>query len=399
MFDTCLILAGGRGSRLSTFTKYKPKPLVQVNNVPFLAYLIEHLHSHGIHNIIILSGYLGEQYNQFVHRYRNRVGLSVRNFITPPELNTQARVFSALESGLIRGHVLVCYGDVYSDIHLGRYFEFYTQTSFTSLSISALSRHSSQFTHPYEYKDIGFHATTFQWLKAHLTSPLDQKFETWLWSNSKNKYTFKDHWTYGSLTDDVSLASLESKLSEKVTLALDRDGVINIPASKGSYITSPSDLQLNLPFIAALHDFKGSISRIAIVTNQPWVNSSPDNISKHSSIQDVVIDALKTLNVPVEYLYCPHSYSDSCHCRKPKTGLFIPYVIKHQVLRRKVVVVGDQVSDATFAHSLGDVSFIGVQSNNHHINHQKLGETIQSKLCSDHRYYRLCGLPHGRFDY
>ena len=35
-----VILAGGRGSRISKYTKMVPKPLIKINNTHFIQYLI-----------------------------------------------------------------------------------------------------------------------------------------------------------------------------------------------------------------------------------------------------------------------------------------------------------------------------------------------------------------------
>ena len=96
MFDTCVILAGGRGSRLGEHTLTKPKPLVEINGKPFIYFLIEHLYAYGISNIIIFSGYLGEQFDEVVMDYKNRVGLSVRKFHTEAELNTAERIYKGI---------------------------------------------------------------------------------------------------------------------------------------------------------------------------------------------------------------------------------------------------------------------------------------------------------------
>jgi|TARA_B110000483_G_scaffold236930_1_gene310871 NDP-sugar pyrophosphorylase family protein len=64
-----VILAGGKGKRLRSITKNKiPKPLVKINNIPFLDYLINYLSRFGIRKIIILCGYKG---NQIYKRYNN----------------------------------------------------------------------------------------------------------------------------------------------------------------------------------------------------------------------------------------------------------------------------------------------------------------------------------------
>ena len=52
-----VILAGGFGTRLSEETLRIPKPMVYVNNKPFLLHLIEQCKSNGIKEFILLVGY------------------------------------------------------------------------------------------------------------------------------------------------------------------------------------------------------------------------------------------------------------------------------------------------------------------------------------------------------
>ena len=59
----CIILAGGLGSRLGSLSKITPKPLIKINNIPFLFYLILKLKNEGITNILILTWHKSEQFN------------------------------------------------------------------------------------------------------------------------------------------------------------------------------------------------------------------------------------------------------------------------------------------------------------------------------------------------
>jgi len=52
-----LILAGGLGSRLSEETTVKPKPMVEINNVPMIIYIMKHYASFGFKDFVILGGY------------------------------------------------------------------------------------------------------------------------------------------------------------------------------------------------------------------------------------------------------------------------------------------------------------------------------------------------------
>ncbi|HVM01440.1 MAG TPA: sugar phosphate nucleotidyltransferase [Acidimicrobiales bacterium] len=55
-----VILAGGHGTRLRPYTFVVPKPLLPVGDKPVLQIIVEHLGSHGIHEIVVATGYLGE---------------------------------------------------------------------------------------------------------------------------------------------------------------------------------------------------------------------------------------------------------------------------------------------------------------------------------------------------
>ena len=37
----CIILAGGFGTRLGDLTKYTPKPMLKINNLPFIELLVK----------------------------------------------------------------------------------------------------------------------------------------------------------------------------------------------------------------------------------------------------------------------------------------------------------------------------------------------------------------------
>ena len=58
---TAAILAGGLGSRLRPVVADRPKVLAAVGGRPFLTYLLDQLASAGIAQVVLCTGYLGEQ--------------------------------------------------------------------------------------------------------------------------------------------------------------------------------------------------------------------------------------------------------------------------------------------------------------------------------------------------
>lgn len=405
MFDCCLILAGGKGTRLQPITNYKPKPLVEVNSIPFIKYLIEYLRSYGITNIVLLTGHLGDKFDEIIDNYREVSGISLRRFQTDPELNTADRV--ALTKEIISGDLLVCYGDVYSELDLTSYYKFFKSLESNSTSVSALSRHlklsndeifNSEYAFNPIYKDIGFIGVKSKFIKDNLPQGKDMKFEDWIKESDPNHKIYIDEWLYNSLTDKFSLNSFSNQLSEKVTLILDRDGVINKKASKGNYIRSINDIQINNFFIEMLNKHKSDFERIVILTNQPWIENNKENIISHQKIMEYIKTSLKEIKIPIIYLCCPHRFEKRCACRKPKIGNLLKLITSIPLLRRKIIYVGDTIIDSQTAALIGDISFIDVELTKSKKGEEKFEKTLKSRLCSDHRYFRFCGLPHGRFD-
>ncbi len=52
-----IILAGGRGERLSPITDYVPKSLIPIKNIPIIEWQIKYLKKFGVNEVIICTGY------------------------------------------------------------------------------------------------------------------------------------------------------------------------------------------------------------------------------------------------------------------------------------------------------------------------------------------------------
>ncbi|SCA57855.1 putative D-glycero-alpha-D-manno-heptose 1-phosphate guanylyltransferase [Candidatus Terasakiella magnetica] len=64
-----VFLVGGFGTRLGEKTKQTPKPLLPIGGQPFLLYLVQWARWAGAHEILLLSGYLGQQIDEFAQTY------------------------------------------------------------------------------------------------------------------------------------------------------------------------------------------------------------------------------------------------------------------------------------------------------------------------------------------
>ena len=85
-----VFIAAGFGSRLVPITLNTPKPLVRVNGVRMIDTLLDAIAAVGIEEVIIVRGYLGEQFDQLLYKYPNI------KFIENPLYNEANNISSAL---------------------------------------------------------------------------------------------------------------------------------------------------------------------------------------------------------------------------------------------------------------------------------------------------------------
>ena len=131
-----VILAGGRGTRLTEETILKPKPLVEANGKPLIGHIMQNYSRHGITDFIILSGYKGQQIreyfanfwlhqadltfdlstpNQEIHKVRG-LPWKVTVLDTGTDTNTGGRI--ARLKDIVDEDFLLTYGDGISDIDI-----------------------------------------------------------------------------------------------------------------------------------------------------------------------------------------------------------------------------------------------------------------------------------------
>jgi NDP-sugar pyrophosphorylase family protein len=108
-----VILAGGLGTRLWPVTKTVPKPMVPVGGEPYLAHQLRFLAGQGYSDVVILTGYLGEQIEEYFGD-GSALGLRVRYSREPVPLGTGGALRNALH--LLEDTFLLIYGDSFLPI-------------------------------------------------------------------------------------------------------------------------------------------------------------------------------------------------------------------------------------------------------------------------------------------
>ena len=66
----CVILAGGKGTRLSEETQEIPKPMIEIGNRPILWHIMKHYSGFGIDEFIICAGYKSNYIKNYFVNYK-----------------------------------------------------------------------------------------------------------------------------------------------------------------------------------------------------------------------------------------------------------------------------------------------------------------------------------------
>ncbi len=106
-----VVLAGGLGTRLLPITRTVPKAMVRISGRPFLEYQLELLRTHGITDIVLCVGYLGDMIKAHFGD-GSRLGLSIRYGEEGDHLLGTAGALKNVEHCL-RDEFFVTYGDGY----------------------------------------------------------------------------------------------------------------------------------------------------------------------------------------------------------------------------------------------------------------------------------------------
>lgn len=122
---TAAILVGGLGTRLRPVVSDRPKVLAEIHGRPFLAYLLDQLARAGITQVVLCTGYLGEQVQaQFGNAYR-----TLRLKYSPERMPLGTGGTLRLALPLIDSPVaLALNGDSFCDANLNFFWDWHCQS-------------------------------------------------------------------------------------------------------------------------------------------------------------------------------------------------------------------------------------------------------------------------------
>ena len=394
------IMAGGKGTRISSIASDIPKPMIRVCGKPVLEYQIDCLRKQGIMDFILAIGHLGDVVRGYFGD-GSRWGVKISYYQEEQPLGTAGAV-AAMKKDL-QGDFLLLNGDLIFDVDVARMLAFHRDNH----ALITLAAHPN--SHPYDSALLVTNqdGCVVQWLSkdepralyknrvnagvqilsAKVFAPftevkkldLDKDIIRPLLSTG-GVYAYdtteyiKDMGTperYDRVCQDMETGVVRRKnLSQKQrTVFLDRDGVINV--HKG-FLKRSADMELLPGSAEAIRRINDSGYLALVVTNQPVIARGDCTWEELDEIHRAMETLLGSEGAYVDGIFiCPHhtdrgfpgevaEYKIDCECRKPKPGLLLRAAQQYNVDLAQSYMVGDSDSDIQAGIAAGcRTAFIG----------------------------------------
>ena len=123
-----VILAGGKGTRLSEYTKKIPKPMVKINNIPIIVHIMKIYAKFGYKDFVIAAGFK----SKIIKKYFEKKILDWKIDVIDTGLNsmTGGRV-KRLQKILNNEKFFLTYGDGVSNININKLLKYHNQNKST----------------------------------------------------------------------------------------------------------------------------------------------------------------------------------------------------------------------------------------------------------------------------
>jgi len=118
-----VIFAGGFGTRISEYTKTIPKPMIKINGIPIIMYIINHYKSYGYKDFYIALGYKGNVIKKYFKNFKNK-NIKINLIDTGLRTMTGGRL-KRLSKFLKNETFLATYGDGLSNVNLNKLVKFH----------------------------------------------------------------------------------------------------------------------------------------------------------------------------------------------------------------------------------------------------------------------------------
>ena len=375
-----VILAGGRGLRLGKFTKFKPKPMYEIENKPFLFHLIKKLKQAGFKKILILLGYKSKIIKDYIES--NSFNIKIEFHISNLKYETSIRLKKAIRK--LENIFFVFYCDNFFPINKELFLKKFLSLN-TDVQLIAYSNkdHITKnnimvdklgFVQKYDSKrkskklncvNIGSIILSKKIIENLPNKNLSLENNLFPELIEKKKLSaFIIHHKYYSISNESRILLTKLFFKKRKFIFLDRDGVINKKMPKGKYVKEWKDWKWINGSIKALQILNKKNYNCIIITNQACIADKQLSILKLNEIHAKLKKELALHGGKITKIYySPHSWKLNNFNRKPNPGMFFSAQRDFDLDLSNVTYIGDDNRDKLAAKNAG-CKFIKVNSKN-----------------------------------
>ena len=397
-----VIMAGGKGTRISSVASDIPKPMIPIDGIPVLEREINNLREQGFTDIIITVSHLGNIImNYFGDGSKispitgEPFGVKIEYFFEKEPLGNAGALFKLKDK--LTEDFLLLNGDAIFDIDFNRFVNYHKEKGglvtlfthpnshpydsgliFTNKDNSVNTWLSKEDERPEFYKNrvnAGLHIISPKVLEMEITTPkvdLDRQVLKPLSGTGKifaydsSEYV-KDMGTperYYLVEDNFINGIVESKnlRNKQKAIFLDRDGTIN---KYVGFLRKNDDFEL-IPGVAeTIKKFNDLGYLVIVVTNQPVIARGEISFEELEIIHNKMETLLGKEGAYVDAIYyCPHhphkgyegeipELKIECECRKPKPGMLLKAANDYNIDLSNSWMIGDSENDILSGKNAG----------------------------------------------
>ena len=397
-----VIMAGGKGTRITSVASDIPKPMIKIGDKPVLEHEIECLRSQGFTDIIITVSHLG----QIIMDYfgdgskvspatGKPFGLHIEYYFEKEPLGNAGALFKIKEK--LTEDFLLLNADTLFDVDFNRFVDYHRQHG----ALVTLFAHAND--HPYDsgllvvdkdnyvqqwltkedarpqyYRNIvngGLHVLSPKVLDVKINTPkvdLDRQILKPLAGTGKmlcyNSPEYaKDMGTperYYAACADYKSGKIQGKnlRNKQKAIFLDRDGTIN---KYVGYLRTSEQFELLEGVGEAVRKINLSGYLAIVITNQPVIARGEVTVAELQTIHNKMETMLGKEGAYLDGVYyCPHHPDKGfageveelkivCECRKPKAGLLLQAAKDFNIDLSQSWMIGDSENDVLAGRNAG----------------------------------------------
>ena len=381
-----VIMAGGKGTRISSVASDIPKPMIKIDGKPVLEREIECLRNQGFTDIIITVSHLGNIIMDYF-KDGSDFGVNIEYFFEKEPLGNAGALYQIKDK--LTEDFLLLNADAIFDVDFNRFVDYHKQKG----GLVTLFTHPN--SHPYDSGLIiaDESGSVLKWLAKederpkyyrnrvnaglHVISPqvLEKKIDTLkidldrqllkplagtgkMFVYDSPEYV-KDMGTperYRSVCEDYAAGRVQGKnlKNKQKAVFLDRDGVIN---KYVGFLTNIDQFELNDGVTEAIKKINSKGYLAIVVTNQPVIARGEVTFDELEEIHNKMETLLGLDGAYLDAVYyCPHhphkgyegevpELNIECECRKPRPGMLLQAAKDFNIDLSKSWMVGDGEND------------------------------------------------------